>query len=89
MFGSRSKCRKRMTSLVLEATRDFLVKRGMEAECSVDTRLSQEGPGLDSIAFLELLAEIERHCGVEIPERHWGDLAEMTVGKLVDIVVRR
>ena len=88
MFGTRKTHRKRITILVLDVTREFLRNRGIEVECSLNSDLSLTIVGLDSIGHLELLAEIERCCEIEIPERYWGDLSKITIENLIELVVK-
>lgn len=88
MFGSGKKQREGITLLVIELTHEFLRGRGTDREFSLDSPLSQAGVGLDSVGCLELLAEIERRCRVKIPERHWDRVPRMTLGKLVDLVLK-
>jgi len=89
MFGARRKRRQEATELVLRVTRDFLAARGIERTPTLDSRLSPADLSLDSIAALELMAEVERHSGMTIPERFWEATHQMTLGGLVDLVVKR
>ena len=81
----RKKNKEWATEMVLKLTGDFLAKRGIEREINLESRLSQVDIGLDSIGSMELFAEIERECGIRIPERHWGN-PKLTIKQLIGIV---
>ena len=89
MFGARRRKREDATALVLKVTREFLHARGIERTVTIESRLSQVELGLDSIACLELIAEVERQGAMTIPERFWESTSTLTLGGLVDLVVKR
>ena len=88
MFGARRRKREQATSLVLQVTRDFVQARGSERVVTVDSQLSKTELGLDSIARMELIAEVERQGSLTIPERYWETTNTLTVGQLIDIVLK-
>ena len=88
MFGARKRNREQATALVLQVTRDFLQARGIERAITVESSLSKAELGLDSIARMELIAEVERHGSLTIPERFWESTNTLTVGQLVGIVLK-
>ncbi len=91
MFGAgkrKHEARKKTALLIVELVQQFLKEGELDRNVSLDSPLSQAGLGLDSVACLELLAEIERRCEARIPERYWGEVPKMTLGDLVDLVVR-
>ncbi len=89
MFGARKRKREEATALVLEVTQEFLQARGVGRRGTLRSHLSQAEIGLDSIACLELMAEVERRGSMSIPERHWEAVPKMTLGGLVNLVVKR
>ena len=89
MFAARRRKREQATALVLKVTQEFLLARGIERTLTLESRLSQVDLGLDSIACLELIAEVERQGGMTIPERYWEATNQLTLGGLVDLVVKR
>ena len=88
MFGARRRKREQAMALVLQVTQDFVAARGMERTVTLDSQLSKAQLGLDSIARLELIAEVERQGNLTIPERFWESTNALTVGQLVDIVLK-
>ena len=88
MFGARRREREQATALVLQVTQDFVKARGLERTVSLESQLSKAELGLDSIARLELIAEVERQGSLTIPERFWESTNTLTVGQLVDIVLK-
>ena len=89
MFGGRRRKREEATALVMQVTEDFLRERELEREVTLDSPLSERGLGLDSIARMELMGELERRGGLTIPERYWEATDTLTVGGLVDLVAKR
>ena len=85
MFGRSKKKHQETTTLVCDITQEFLTKRGIEQPFTLDNTLSQTGIGLDSIGRMELFAELERRCQVQIPERHW-EAKTMTLRQLVKLI---
>ena len=82
-FGKKKK--EQATEMVFKLTKEFLAKRGIDREFSLESCLSQSDIGLDSIGSMELFAELERECGVQIPERHWGN-PKLTIKQLIILV---
>jgi acyl carrier protein len=74
--------------MVLEVVDIFLVERSIDREVSLQSHLSLVDIGLDSVACLELMAEVERRAAMTIPERHWEAVSKMNLAALVDLVVK-
>jgi acyl carrier protein len=88
MFGARKKRKEEARKAVFQVINQFLVQRGMEKEYSMESGITQPGLGLDSIGCLELFAEIERKCRIQIPEKYWGRTSNLIVKDLVDITLK-
>ena len=59
--------------------------RGLQSEISLDAPLGPDGLGFDSVARLDLLASVEKQCGVRIPEPFWGSRPLLSLNHLLDI----
>lgn len=59
---------------------------GSDREISLDAPLGEQGLGLDSLAFLRFITELENQFDVEIPEDVWIDRGQLTLTKLIDII---
>jgi len=63
----------------------MLADRGVPRPVGLDEPLGAEGLGLDSVARLDLLASVEKRCGVRIPERYWGSQSLQNLQHLIDV----
>ena len=77
--------REALSAQVRELAAALLERRGLVREISFDDPLGAEGLGLDSVSQLELLADVEKHCGVIIPEPYWGSRPLRSLKHLVDV----
>lgn len=59
---------------------------GSDREISVEAPLGELGLGLDSLAFLRFITDLENRFDVEIPEEIWIDRGQLTLAKLADII---
>ena len=68
--------------------RELLVKNGLNNErgTSTNTKLGEDGLGLDSLAILDLLLAIEQAFGVRLRDEGLTSEALSTVGGLTDYV---
>jgi acyl carrier protein/GNAT superfamily N-acetyltransferase len=57
-----------------------------DREIKVDAPLGELGLGLDSLAFLRFITDLENRFEVEIPEETWIDRGQLTLTKLADII---
>ena len=70
----------------LHKTQQFLARRFSLAEAEVTPERTLESLGIDSLAALELLFEIEQEFGVRLPD---GDPGITTLGELVALIERQ
>ena len=63
----------------------MLADRGVTRSISLDEPLGAEGLGFDSVARLDLLARIEKQCGVTIPEKYWGSKSPRNLRHLIEV----
>lgn len=61
-------------------------QRGITRSPGLEEPLDQRGLGLDSLAMLSLLVEVEEELGVELPEDCWGERTPQTVGEIARLV---
>ena len=69
----------------LQKTQQFLARRFALPEAEITPERTLESLGIDSLAALELLFEIEEQFGVRLPD---GDPRVTTLGELVALVER-
>lgn len=56
---------------VLAIAERIMRERGIDRTPDLESPLTEDGLGLDSMARLDLLQEVEEVTGVNIPERYW------------------
>ena len=85
IFGRKKQRREALAAQVIAIVQEMLTGRGLEPTVSLDVPLGAEGLGFDSVARLDLLAAIEKHCGVRIPEPFWGSRPIRDLNHLLDV----
>lgn len=85
IFGRKKQRREARAAQVIAIAQEMLSQRGLEAAVSLDAPLGTEGLGFDSVARLDLLAAVEKQCGVRIPEAFWGTRPLQSLNHLLDV----
>ena len=83
--GRKKQRREALAAQVLAIAQEMLAGRGLQSEISLDAPLGPDGLGFDSVARLDLLASVEKQCGVRIPEPFWGSRPLLSLNHLLDI----
>ena len=86
MFKNRQRRSKNLADQVLVIAERFMRKQGIHQKPDLDTVLSEDGLGLDSMARLALLGAIEEELRVNIPEEYWGSGMIKNLRHLVEVV---
>jgi acyl carrier protein len=78
-----------LTAQVLDIARRLLREQGIQREPRLDISLAEDGLGFDSMRRLELLAAVEKECGVSIPEKYWSGSRVKNLNDLIRIAGAR
>ena len=89
MFQKESGATKELTAQLLDIARRLLREQGIQREPRLDISLAEDGLGFDSMRRLELLAAVEKECGVSIPEKYWSGPRVKDLNDLIRIVGAR
>lgn len=77
-----------LTEKVVAIVRRLMAEQNLPGEPALDRPLGETGLGLDSMARLDLLAAVEKECGVTVPEAYWGTKRFKDLNHLVKVIAK-